>query len=406
MSALFAFDAITAYCGSFASLNPNDWISISILVVLASITIAALLYALSGVFPTERREKLKSIVKYEMGSAVISLVIIAALIMMTNFTCSLGGLVSESIPALNTSNNNYAGIYSFDLNYVGTLLFSSGTQIVADLYTTALQLTAQSNLLDSAVISAQQVLNSLPGGGVAEFIGGLPFPEISKIFSIFNDILYGWGDAFIVVGNGVLFIVFFLLIIFESISLTVLVPVALAMRSLAFTGPRLRSASNAFLALGIGMYFVFPLTIASNSYIANCLNLNAFVPSLSGGPPSSSQTVGCIGLSKAEYKGISPYLPSISIPTSSLFESGGSLDFLTNFWSSATFAGNIPVVGIIFNLANAYNTINSYANTIAAYMLLSVILISLDLAITIGFSVGLARGLDSLADIMGGEKFW
>ena len=80
------------------------------------------------------------------------------------------------------------------------------------------------------------------------------------------------------VSFGGLFILFLGLKIVEASALTIVAPIAIVMRSLSFMGPQLRRMSNLFLAMAIGFYFVLPLMIVLNSYVASCLNIGASIP--------------------------------------------------------------------------------------------------------------------------------
>ena len=58
------------------------------------------------------------------------------------------------------------------------------------------------------------------------------------------------------------------------------------------------------------------------------------------------------------------------------------------------------------NLINAPQEINNLIPPVAEYLFQGIILIALDMAITIGFAQGLAKGLGSLSNMMNIGPFW
>ena len=92
-------------------------------------------------------------------------------------------------------------------------------------------------------------------------------PDIIGTLFGFSGALSSSFEPLIVVTFGILFMIYLLLPIITALALTVVVPLALIMRSIPFAGPKLRESSDTFMSLAIGFYFILPLAILMNSYI-------------------------------------------------------------------------------------------------------------------------------------------
>jgi len=372
-------------CG-FATIDRGDWISTNVLVILLAVTIAALVYMIGNFLPTERREKLKGTVRYEIIEAFISLMIIITLMLFAAFTCSAGGaLVGQA---------GYSGVFNAADSYVGTLLFTNGASLMGNLYTASVQFEVVYNLLYSGAgwlaVQIGGALKLLTGGVVSLGIpiwGAAFFRELSMLFST---IYAGALDS----SFGGLFILFLVLKITEACAMTIVVPTAILMRTLPFMGPQLRRTSNLLLAMAIGFYFVFPMMVVFNNYVASCLSLK----------------VGVAQTACANYPFLT-YLEGYAAPAapSSLFTSGttypvssgalpsfasGSLSIPLTFFGAGLSGG----FGQIITAAiNGGAVALQYGTQVAAYVFLGIVLMALDLGVTAGFIIGISKGLDSIA---------
>ena len=159
---------------SYGALNPNDWIGINTAVVLISVLIAALIYAISRFLPVSRGQRLRGIAKYEIAEAFISLIIIAVLIGLSSFACNAGALLAGQ-------GSGFPGISRFDNIFLGNMVFEQGTGIISQLYTTSIEYAIASNvgiasvnwlaenfLKSSLSVSALKVGVELDSGNLAD----------------------------------------------------------------------------------------------------------------------------------------------------------------------------------------------------------------------------------------------
>jgi len=397
-------DLLLVACG-FASVNHNGWIGINALVVLFSVTIAGLVYALSNLLPAERRERLKGVASYEVFEAIISLVIIAVLTAFAVAACQAGGQIFGF--------SDYTGLFAAVENYLGNLLFVNGLSILTTLYTTSIQYTVVANLVYFLLNEGIQLLTGV------EQISKIVAPSILSgvvqlSFSTNIDVLFSeYAGVFTVVYGpllaaafGSLFILIILLPIIEGGALTVIAPIAIVFRSLSFMGPQLRRTSNVLLALAIGFYFVLPLTIALDSYISGCLGIglgiNAANAASCAYPFATSVTGYSVNAISPSLFGSSSSLPVNSLSVPNLAGLGG-LSLPTNFYFGSI-GSNLDQFFTIF--VDAPVVTAGYGKTVAAYFFVSILLIAIDMAITVGFITGLAKGLDAISNVFGSGGFW
>ena len=382
-------------CG-FASLNTGDWIGINTLVVLLGITVAAFIYALANFLTVERREKLKGYVRYEILEAAFSAIILVSLILIASFACSAGGLLY--------GQSGYTGLFASSDTYVGNLLFVSGLSALGNIFTVGTQYTVISNIAQG--ISAGY-LESISENYSVPVLGGYasisPDTKITDLFTKFSALFFTLVDT-MAISFGGLFILFVMLPIISATALTVVAPTALLMRSLSFMGPQLRRTSNLFLAMAIGFYFVLPLMIGTNAYVASCLNIYA-----SPSQPSCNYPF---------FPGYTGPYTLFSVSTSSLFGSGATYPLSSSNLPSFANGISVPLsffgsaflstsgLGQLFTIIfNGPQLAAQYASATAAYVFMGIIMVALDLGVTVGFIMGIARGLDSLGRFSGGSFF-
>ncbi|VVB77175.1 Uncharacterised protein [uncultured archaeon] len=380
-------------CG-FALINRNDWISINVLVVLAGITIGALIFALANFLPAEKREKLRGTVRYELIEGVISLIIIIALIMIAAFACNAGGALF--------GYPGYTDIFNAADKYMGNLLFVNGISLVGNMYTVTLQYSVV-----AAVFSHQaQQLGATLSTPLFSDIVVIVFPaDASAFFYKFASLFASFYGGMLNASFGGLFILFLALPIIEASALTVIAPTALIMRSLSFMGPQLRRTSNLFLAIAIGFYFVLPLMIALNSYIAGCLNISTGLTHPACNYPYFTQYFGGYSLPTMS-SSLLTSAPSMPI------DSGALPSFVTGSYSlpvsyyGSMFSSLGSTVQLLRLLPFGYQVAEEYGTQVAGYLFLGIVLVAIDLGVTAGFIMGIAKGLDSIANLFGTGPFF
>lgn len=391
---------ILQVCG-FETLNRGNWIAINALVVLLGVTVAALIYALANLLTAERREKLKGYVRYEMLEAAFSLVILIALILIANFACIAGGALF--------GYSGYTDLFAASNTYLGNLLFINGLSIMGNLFNVGTQYTALANLAyyiaENTTTSGSALVQRF-SISLGPFVSIIPSSAINDLYTKFSGYFLDLLTAALSVAFGGIFILFIMLLIIRDTALILVAPVALLMRSLSFMGPRLRQTSNLFLAMAIGLYFVLPLMIATNAYVASCLKIYTSASAPSCNYPFFSSYLGEYSIltmspstlfgSNIQYPLNSAYLPGflgqVTVPISIL---GPAL-------LSPSATGIPQIFELIFNAPGVAAT---YASNVAAYFLMGVVLVALDLGITAGFIAGITKGLGALERFSGGPFF-
>jgi hypothetical protein len=389
-------------CG-FATVNRNDWIEINMLVVIFSIMISSLIYLLANFLPRDRMEKLRGIANYEILEAFFSIVIIAFLIFTADLVCQIGGLL--------VGQSNYIDLFTSIDGYIGNLLFVNGINIVSKLYTISIQYTEIATLSTFLLNYAILLIQGLLGiGTIVPNLVTITFSaNIDALLSSYSGIFTNMYGSLIATSFGGLFILFIAMPIIEAGAMTVLAPLSIIFRSFSFVGPQLRKTSNLLLAMAIGLYFILPLTITFDSYIAGCLGIGLGikpVPLCSDYPSLFSQYLtGYSVNSVSPSLFTSPVSNSLnttgSIVPNSIINQVGSMAVPTNFWGKA-----LNLNGFYANLTDAPGVTATYGKIVASYLFLGIVLLAIDSAITLGFVAGLARGLDAMSNLFGVGGFW
>jgi len=344
-------------------VNANNWIGINMLVVLLFFTIAALIYALSNLFPPSPREKLKTTSKFEIMQMVLSIFIIIILVGIASLSCDF--------------TNSIAGMDPFGAAqiYIGKLLFVDGINLATHIYSTSIEFMIGSEI---ANIVGSPISIPLVKSSVLKLSASLS-PSFGNIYNTYGDIVVGY-NTLVIVTFGMLFLNFLMLFIVKAIMLTVVLPVAIAMRTLSFLGPRLRESANSFLALAVAFYFIYPLTFVMDSYIVNWTY--------------------CIGAQST----CNPYHNSYplaytasSIPTSSLFATYPNYKLFgftftlpfVNFYSSVL--SGIPFQDILLAPAS----IGIVAQQVSDFVFQGIFLMALNISITVAFAISLTKALNA-----------
>jgi len=377
-----------------ATLNTGNWISINMIMVLLVITFAAAVYMFSGFVSTQLREKMKGAAKFEAFQAMVSIAIIFTLIGLSVVSCNIGNsIVQASTPI---TGQVYQTPMQASESYIGTLMFTKGLGLFTQIYAESVLIAVYANVATSIDDALSEIAID---------------PVLSISFSPdFFGAMYGFsgalGAAFeplIVVTFGILFLLYLLLPLVQSLALTVVVPVALIMRTIPFAGPRLRESSDSFLALAIGFYFILPLAILMNQFIVHWIftGCSATVLTLCNPYPQYTQ----------QYV-ISTFPSSALFNTNSTTFTAGGLGVFNlpvSFLGSGLSAGG----GILSGLTSAVNLVIFLPQVIiglglktAEYVFEGIVLIGIDMAIVLGFAQGLTKGLNSAGRIIGVGPFW
>jgi|GEM_PF-948919 hypothetical protein len=379
-------------------LNYDGWINITALVVLITLFVSAMVYAFSGILPGNTRERVRGVVKYEYIQGVFSVILIVILFAMSLTACDMAGLLTQSA----TASTAYQDPFQFANGYVGTLLFVKGIALTTGMFQAGVTLVIDSFFVNYVLSLAGSFTNAATP--ILGKIGGTTTPAIANsdqpaaIIYDYSSVLNYLLEPIVVVVFGLLFVVFLALPAIETLALTLVIPVAIVMRSLAFTGPRLREASNALIALSIAFYFVFPLTLAMNFYVVNWTYCNGVTNCNPYSSYLGPYTVNSLALSQLFTNSEVQNLPGFS-----------GLSLPENFYAAVIQShGGFSAAArqVVTGFTKIPEVINDYVESTAQYLFQALFLIGLDVAITIGFAVGLHKGLESMGQLFGAGPFW
>ncbi|HVA83248.1 MAG TPA: hypothetical protein VNF06_03730 [Candidatus Aquilonibacter sp.] len=387
------FQIASSAC-AFGGLNANDWVGICAAIIMVSLIVSSLVYLISGFLPKKEGDKVKGYVRFEFVQAGLSGIIVIALIMLASATCNISA-------NLTTPSQDP---FSFSQHYVGSLLFEKGIGLETSMYSTSIQFAVWSGV---AGLGIDQLYSYFPSLTKQTKIGGFQFSlsppsDFGSLYDNYAAVIVDFFIPILIVSFAMLLIQFITLPVISAVSLTVVVPIALIMRSLSFTGPRLREAANSFIAIAIAFYFIYPMTFVMDQGIVNWMYCTQ--------DPSST----CNGNPYPQY--IAPYMLN-NVQQSSFFASQTPT---TGFLPISFYQTAITQLGcnvIYCNSGNPFSnpfTLIFYAPAIviglaeqlAQYLFQATVLIALNIAITIGVAYGLWKGLTGGLSFLGGEGFF
>jgi hypothetical protein len=280
--------------------------------------------------------------------------------------------------------------FGFADYYVGNLALNTGLRLLTTIYSLGITYS-----IDARIFQALGTQLDIPDLSVID----TPIFEANVTYGYDAGITYGiMADSFFAVlaplvtlTVGMLFLQYLALPIIQYTAFVVLLPIAIALRSLSFTGGRLRSTANAVLAIAIALYIIYPLTIAFDSYAVSWI----FSP--------SNPEYGCTSCLGSTYALASlPTSLFSNIPLSGEVTLGPvsvPLSVLSNFLGSSagTYLSSLspPVM---------MSQMHTLITQISQFIFIAVVLFAVNISITIGFAMGLTRALDS--GIEGAASFW
>ena len=358
----------------------NSWLTINLLVILIGFLIVASVYAISGIFASSLKSKLREMVKTEIVQLTISIVIIAVLIASAATACNISASVSQSL--IGTSLNPI----TFAETYIGNLSLNSGINLLSYLYTTAITYG-----IDARIVY-------VIGNSFTFFSGHFDLPMISPTFAIDLSIPYNFlatlymtiFSPLLIIVIGMLLLQFILLPFIQYTAFTVILPVSIAVRSVAYVGGSagLRNASNALLSIAIALYLIYPLTIGLDAAIMHWI-FSAQNPTFA----YLQQTI--------VYNSIPPtFLSTVASTTTGPALFGLSTTSISSLLSSAQSIGLLQSLSP-FNIPKQATYI---ITSMAQFIFVSVFLFALNVGITMAFAMSLTNALDAGIDGIG--SFW
>lgn len=373
----------------------TSWAGVNILILLLSLMLVAVAWSLSTIFPAITQEKIKAAARTELTEVFIGAIILVILAGSALTACSVSTSMSNTI-TLKSSGVTYTTPFQYAEYYVGNLSTNTGLNLLTTIYSTSVSYSIEAQVLESLGEIFQTGVNKIAKSLFYTLIGKvagtslltISIALISHLSILFNILSSTYIDVIaplVTVAIGLLFIQFITLPILQYTAFSIVLPTALALRSFAFLGRNLRQASNAVLAIAIAAYIIYPLMVAFNSY--------AIAWIFSPANPSY------------QYVKLTYMVPNI--PISTYFSSAPN----TNVFSTA-FQTLYPFVTSAFSQSGGIiiwpTTIMLQAQTIinetAQLLFSAIVLVIIDIAVTIGFALGLTRALNS--GIEGDSSFW
>ena len=372
----------------------NSWLGINFAVILAGIFVVTLVYMLSRFLPSSMKGKITSVMRVELTQLFISVIIIIVLIGAASTACTASTAISQHVTHTTESPFAYSDYY------IGNLTLNTGLRLLTNIYLTSIDYGIDSRVYPALINyegpgflshTASIVSKSTANKGVEIFSVGFSFgADLGANFGILSDLYLAVFGPIITLVIGSLFVQYLSIPIFEYTAFTVVLPVALIMRSIAYSASGsggLRSASNAVLAIAIAVYLIYPLMISYNSYIVNWI--------FSVQNPYFQYLHTAFTLDS---------LPSTFFSSLSSSVSGSFLGITTPSLNSLL--GNYASTGVLplFDPFAVTSQILTTIDEMAQFIFVGIFLFGLDVAVTLGFAQSLASSLD--AGIEGAASFW
>ncbi|MCL4373307.1 MAG: hypothetical protein M1360_00880 [Candidatus Marsarchaeota archaeon] len=371
----------------------NNWLSINLLVILVSLLIGALVLALSRIMPSRFSGKVTSAVRTELTQAFLSAIIIMILLGMASTACSISAAMSRTVTGSSLSPFQYADYY------IGNLTTNTGIGLLSKIYFTSMQYSIESTILD---VSFGQILNgyaplspSFGGGSLPISVSFGPKFELGKVFKVLADVYLSIFSMLLITVIGALYLQWLMLPLLEYTAFLVVLPVALVMRSLSFAGGNLRNTANAFLAIAIAAYMIYPLMVGFDGYAVSWI----------------------FSASNPSYKYLQFANTYTSYSTSTLFSSlpSGSLlsgnsatapSYLESFLSSASINLNpLSELGsLVSSAATAPFTTSAIVWEMAKFLFIGIFMFAINIGVTAGLAMGMTKALNS--GVEGASTFW
>ncbi len=371
-------------CGVFGGSYTSAWVGTSYTVILAGMLVASAMFAIASAMPGDTRSKFQEMAKAELVQLLIGAFIIAVLMAFSATICNIVAAESQQLTGTSMQPFQYAEYF------IGNLSQNTGLRLLSYLYTASMtySITAKVfQLLPTYALPYSATLYKSIGTTTfkitpkASISLATPYAAISSLYmDLFSPLL--------TIAIGILFIMYLLLPILQYAAFAVVLPIAIIMRSIAYTGggPGLRAAANSILAVTIAFYFIYPLTIALDHYMVNQI----FTPAnpeyaylhqkvdLNSIPKSFFTSTAYTG--STNNIPISPYSTNFQLP--SLYS------MLQAFVSMGIFQG----YSFLFTVPSEVQYVVAL---LGQFIFIAIFLFAIDLTITIAFAVSLFKALES-----------
>ncbi len=389
-------------CALYGASNyTNSWISINLLVVLIGLIVTSLVYVLTKLLPRSVSSRITEMSRTEITQLFLSVVIILVLLSFTTFACSAVGNLSTKLTGQSMGPFTYADYY------IGNLTFNTGLSLLSNIYSYSVALSLSSRIVSGiSQLAAPSLSSLLLGKSAAHIVSIRPDFDPAIPLALLSDEYLLVFNTVMITSIGTLMLQYILIPLIKYTAFTVLLPVALILRSIAYAGyggNGLRSASNVFIAIAVAAYLIYPLTIAFDSYVIHWIFTSCTAgTSAATCNPDFQYLNTAYGIAK-----ISPssYFSQISSYTSGSV--GASVPIPSNLNSPLSpfylysQLGGTKTFTLIFN---AGGTTLNFVKLMSQYLFTAVMMFALNFAITIGFAMSLSKALDN--GIIGASNFW
>lgn len=393
----------------------------------------SLVYLLSRILPTHVRAMLTGVTKIEITQVFISVFILVILFGTTTYLCSAVTSISQSVaqpipivpsvnstvpfPALETPNVTTAAEtgdpFAFAESYTGNYAFNIGPNLAIQTYAYSYSFAILSAIWTQAgslISSIVGDFNPVNNAALGPFQVNVSFPvgiDLGVAYGILSALFLDVLSPLIILGIGIMLLQYLFLVISQATAFVLILPVALVMRSIAFSGANLRPAANSLLAIAIALYIIYPLMIVFNSYVLHWMftpcNAATQLNPLSCNPSAlylqytydHDNLEGVLG-NQCTATSFSIFGLPIAVPSC-----GSALGYLeslpgvlANTFSAIVFyTGDETILGIQYILLE-----------ISEFMFIVIVMFAIDITVTLGFAMGLTRALNG--GIEGAASFW
>ncbi len=376
---------------SFAS----PWLEVNYLVIFISFIALLIIYVISRLFPAALRSRIMSMTKGEISQLFISIVIISLLLGFTGLACDVSAQVSTQY----LGSQNGLQPFQYAEYYIGNLSMNTGLKLLTYLYSLSIAYTIDAQVYTkisepfSFSLLPSKLLKSLETLGLTlESTAGLNFGIPYAMTAEFYMVVF---SPLVIIAIGALFVQYLALPLIQAAAFTVILPVALIVRSVAYSGTGsygLRHAANTVIALMIALYIIYPLTIALDSYIMNWI--------FSAQNPNYTYLNMQLTYNSIPETIFTPASQAVSSEYQSLQSSFTSMPTIRSIIGQAQNLGLKKLFTPWTIPQDASNVIES----VSQFLFASIILFALNVAITIAFAQSLTRALNS--GVEGSNPFW
>ncbi|MEM0149494.1 MAG: hypothetical protein QXW10_01200 [Candidatus Micrarchaeaceae archaeon] len=378
-----AIQACTLYGNSNYT---NDWLPINYLVIIIGFMIIAVLYAIGRILPPKTRSAIIGMTKVEMTQLLISALIIVTLMFFSTATCNISSSISQQLTGTSLGPFTYADYY------IGNLSMNTGLKLLTNIYSDSISFSIDARVYSYLASELSGKIGTpsikvMPGVTVSIDEGY----DLSIGYYLIADLYMALFSPLLVITIGMLFLQYLALPLIKLTAFALLLPVAIIIRSVAYTGAGgsgLRNVANAILAIAVALYLIYPLTIALDAYMVHWIFSvqNPLYPYLNMGF-TLTQLPSTFFSSAASSATTSLPGGLAAPPDLSLISGVGSLG-LTGIYD--------PYTPITIS--------NEIVNLMSQFIFVGVILFALNIAITMAFAMSLAKALNS--GIEGAAAFW